>query len=61
MDKFEENLKAKLQELQKCQASLTLESCYPCEKLLECELRKSYVDAVYNSMSKGKIDGGFDF
>ncbi len=61
MDSFEEVLDLRLKDLKECQNSLGLESCYHCDKLFECELRKNYVDSVYNSMSKGKIDGGFDF
>ncbi|WP_297192933.1 hypothetical protein [uncultured Campylobacter sp.] len=60
-DKFEKDLDIQLQKLKNCQSSLNFDSCYPCEKMLECVLRKEYVDAVYNSMSKGKGDGGFEF
>lgn len=43
-----------------CQKEQGLESCYPCEKILGCELRTEYVNSVYASMSKGDT-GGFDF
>lgn len=38
-----------------------LNSCYNCDEIFNCQTRKNYVDAVYNSMSKGKTEGGFDF
>lgn len=47
-------------ELEKCQHSKTLTSCYNCELLLRCELRKDYTKKVYDSMSQGKA-GGFEF
>ena len=60
-DEFELELDEKKQLLQACQSSKGLRSCLACEALLECTLRKDYVISVYNSMSKGKSDGGFDF
>lgn len=59
-DKWELNLEKKLEELQACQVSYNFKSCYDCEKLLECTLRKEYVIAVYESMNKG-AGGGFEF
>lgn len=44
-----------------CQNSKNLNSCYNCNEIFNCQTRKNYVDAVYNSMSKGKTEGGFDF
>lgn len=44
-----------------CQNSKNLNSCYNCDEIFNCQARKNYVDAVYNSMSKGKTEGGFDF
>ncbi|WP_215425455.1 hypothetical protein [Campylobacter jejuni] len=44
-----------------CQNSKNLNSCYNCDEIFNCQTRKNYVDAVYNSMSKGKTEGGFDF
>jgi len=38
----------------------TEEFCTQCEKLLLCELRDTYVKAVYDSMNKG-TGGGFEF
>ena len=46
--------------LEKCQKEKQLNSCLKCEKILECEIRDTYVKAVYDSMSKGK-GGGFEF
>lgn len=60
-DSFELALDEKMEILQGCQSQKGVNSCFVCEKLLECDTRKDYVLAVYNSMSKGKSDGGFDF
>lgn len=60
-DKFEEDMRVKKDILQKCQNDRGLNSCYHCEEIFNCTTRKSYVDAVYNSMSKGKTEGGFEF
>ncbi|EAH5217436.1 hypothetical protein AAIL08_000952 [Campylobacter upsaliensis] len=60
-DKFEEDMRVKKDILQKCQNDRGLNSCYQCEKIFNCTTRKNYVDAVYNSMSKGKTEGGFEF
>ena len=47
-------------ELKNCQESNSLKSCTPCNQFFECELRKRYVIAVYESMNKGS-GGGFEF
>ena len=60
LDQWEEKLEDKLDELKKCQEKQSLSSCNPCEKFFDCELRKKYVLAVYESMSKG-AGGGFEF
>jgi hypothetical protein len=52
-----DNAKATLQE---CQKKEQLQSCLECSKLLGCEVRESYVKAVYESMNKGQ-GGGFEF
>ncbi|KIM07804.1 MAG: hypothetical protein KU28_04940 [Sulfurovum sp. PC08-66] len=52
-----DSAKAKLQE---CQHKEQLPSCLQCPKLLGCEIRESYVKAVYESMNKGQ-GGGFEF
>ncbi len=59
-DKYKELLIKATQDLKDCQKNLQLQSCFDCEKLFDCEIRKKYVDAVYNSMSKGQ-SGGFEF
>lgn len=60
IDEWDEKLEVKLKELKQCQISLSYESCKSCDKFFNCELRKSYVGAVYDSMSKGST-GGFEF
>ncbi len=60
LDEFELHLEKMIKELQECQHKKNLNSCSPCELFFECQLRKDYVDAVYNSMSKGQT-GGFEF
>lgn len=65
LDQWEENLEKILLELNACQNSIFgTTSCKPkenyCEKFFECELRKKYVIAVYESMNKGS-GGGFEF
>lgn len=57
---FKERLEDALVKLKACQNSIGLDACMPCNKLFECELRKTYVKAVYDSMSKGQ-SGGFEF
>ncbi len=56
VQKFHEATK----ELKDCQEDKNTNSCLKCEKLLGCDTRKAYVDAVYGSMSKGQA-GGFEF
>ncbi len=60
LDRFELRLEEMLQKLQSCQREKGYETCSACTLFLECELRREYVDAVYNSMSKGDT-GGFEF
>ena len=60
LDQYELHLEEMLEKLRKCQKEKALQTCSACEVFLECELRKEYVDAVYNSMSKGAT-GGFEF
>ena len=60
LDKFELRLEEMLKKLQECQKQKGYKTCSACELFLECELRKEYVEAVYNSMSKGAT-GGFEF
>ncbi|XPV70047.1 MAG: hypothetical protein ACNI25_05605 [Halarcobacter sp.] len=65
LDKWEESLEEVLLELKKCQEEkFGVQSCKSqenfCENFFDCELRKKYVLAVYESMSKG-AGGGFEF
>lgn len=60
LDEWEIKLEEKLVEIKECQISNSLESCTPCDKFFDCELRKNYVLAVYSSMNKG-AGGGFEF
>ncbi len=46
--------------INKCQEDKNLSSCTPCTQIIECEIRKAYVKAVYESMNKG-AGGGFEF
>lgn len=59
-DEWDEKLELKIQELNQCQTSLSYESCNSCDKFFECEIRRQYVRAVYESMNKG-AGGGFEF
>lgn len=57
---FEEKLEFSTKELQDCQEQKETNSCLTCKEVLDCATRKNYVDAVYDSMSKGQA-GGFEF
>lgn len=59
-DIFEEKLEEKTQDLKKCQDEKNVQSCLSCQQILDCSTRDTYVQAVYNSMSKGKA-GDFSF
>ncbi len=60
LDEWKIALKQKKIQLETCQAEHQVKSCMSCEKLLDCDMRDSYIKAVYDSMSKGK-GGGFEF
>lgn len=60
LDKFEIFLEEMIEKLQACQNEKGHKSCSTCEHFLSCELRSDYINAVYNSMSKGDT-GGFEF
>jgi hypothetical protein len=53
-------LDKKLINLKQCQNIHNLNSCTPCQKIIDCKTRQEYVKAVYKSMSKG-AGGGFEF
>lgn len=59
-DKWQLDLEEKKRLLEECQKSKNLTSCLECEKLLDCVIRDEYIQAVYDSMSKGE-SGGFEF
>jgi hypothetical protein len=60
LDEWKIALVQKKSELEKCQVENGVKSCMQCTKLLECELRDTYIKSVYDSMSKG-TGGGFEF
>lgn len=60
LDVWQQALAEKKSELEACQKSRQLASCMACENILDCDVRESYVKAVYDSMSKG-TGGGFEF
>lgn len=60
LDEWKIALIQKKAELESCQAEHQLKSCMGCDKLLDCAVRDAYVQAVYDSMSKG-TGGGFEF
>lgn len=59
-DVFELKLQAQLTEVQTCQKKHKIDSCMQCKEIIGCEIRKTYVNAVYQSMNKG-AGGGFEF
>ena len=59
-DRFELEMDNKKEILQNCQSDKGLNSCFNCNELFNCQIRKDYVAAVYNSMSKGNV-GDCDF
>ena len=60
LDEWEIKLENMIIQLKSCQESNSLKTCSDCNKFFECELRKKYVIAVYESMNKG-AGGGFEF
>lgn len=60
VDKWDLKLEEKLKELQDCQKQKAVNDCLRCELTFDCEIRKAYVLAVYESMNKGH-GGGFEF
>jgi hypothetical protein len=57
---FEARLDEELRRLKACQEEKSVQSCSLCEFFIGCEVRQAYVQAVYDSMSKGET-GGFEF
>ncbi len=60
LDQYEQALEVEINILQMCQKERNLKSCMECDKLIGCEIRKKYVQAVYTSMNKDS-GGGFEF
>jgi len=60
LDQFEKKLEEQIIALHECQQKHQVDSCLKCPHIIGCEMRKTYVIAVYNSMSKGDT-GGFEF
>jgi len=60
LDEWQLALKSKKKELQECQDKHQVDSCLKCQDVISCNLREEYVQAVYDSMSKGS-GGGFEF
>jgi len=59
-DSFEILLEEKIKDLLNCQEKKSIKTCNDCDKILECDTRDGYVQAVYGNMSKGN-QGGFEF
>ncbi|PAF44783.1 hypothetical protein [Helicobacter sp. 11S02596-1] len=59
-DIWQNKLEEKLSILQTCQQESAVRSCLKCEKIFDCQIRKDYVKAVYESMNKGQ-SGDFEF
>jgi len=59
-DIYEQKLQESTVELKTCQKNNNVKSCMKCKHVIGCEIRKKYVNAVYQSMNKG-AGGGFEF
>lgn len=59
-DKWDDALDIQLEIIQKCQKDNNVSTCLECELTLKCDIRDTYVKAVYESMNKGS-GGGFEF
>ncbi len=60
LDEWQIALSQKKVALENCQMDHQVQSCMKCDKLLDCDVRDTYIKAVYDSMSKG-AGGGFEF
>ncbi len=56
----QEKLKQQIEVVKKCQKEHKVDSCLKCKQIIGCEIRKTYINAVYQSMNKGD-SGGFEF
>ncbi|RLA80549.1 MAG: hypothetical protein DRG78_10750 [Epsilonproteobacteria bacterium] len=59
-DKWQLALDEPLKQLKQCQVNNNIDSCFKCDKILDCNIREEYIKAVYASMNKGS-GGGFEF
>ncbi len=59
-DRFEQRLDETMLSMQSCQKEKNVSSCSECDQFIGCAVRKEYIQAVYDSMSKGET-GGFEF
>jgi len=59
-DIFEKRLDEEILRVKACQQEKSVKSCSLCSHYIGCEIRHAYVQAVYDSMSKGET-GGFEF
>ncbi len=59
-DKWQLALDEQLIVLKQCQVSHNIDSCMKCDKILQCDVRDTYIKVVYESMNKGS-GGGFEF
>jgi hypothetical protein len=55
-----ERLLEQIEVVKKCQKEHKVDSCLKCKEIIGCEIRKTYINAVYQSMNKGD-SGGFEF
>jgi len=60
LDMYDQKRDEQVLVLHACQEKHQVKSCMGCEHFIGCEVRKTYVGAVYDSMSKGAT-GGFEF
>ena len=54
-------LDKQLEIINKCQNELKIDSCFKCNKLLDCRVRNKYVEEVYKSMNPTMNNSGFEF
>lgn len=59
-DQFQINLHHASAKLTACHNEKNVTSCLQCGEVLTCPLRENYVQAAYESMSKGQ-EGAFNF
>jgi len=60
LDVFEIKRDEERLKVESCQEEKKMNSCLVCPEVIGCAIRKQYVVAVYESMSKG-AGGGFEF